>query len=133
MSPSKKPSRPAGQVALVGTGTGDPGLLAARVFQDKGNADAAKSSLAWVADNASDEGHKAVARLRLAAVLVGITAAFGLLTGVLLRAPLGQVLGLYAIGILINALPEELFFRGMLLPRLEKIFSNPLNALVISA
>lgn len=33
MSPTKKPSRPAGQVALVGTGTGDPGLLAARAVQ----------------------------------------------------------------------------------------------------
>lgn len=70
---------------------------------------------------------------KLAGILLGITAAFGLLTGVLGRAPLPEVLGLYAIGILINALPEELFFRGMLLPRLEKLFANPLNALVISA
>lgn len=46
------------------------GLLAARVFHDKGNADAAKSALAWVAENATDEGHQAVARLRLAALLV---------------------------------------------------------------
>lgn len=71
--------------------------------------------------------------LRLTAALVGITTAFGLLAGVLLRAPLGQVLALYATGIFINALPEELFFRGMLLPRLEKFFANPLNALVVSA
>ncbi|NLG97156.1 MAG: CPBP family intramembrane metalloprotease [Chloroflexi bacterium] len=70
---------------------------------------------------------------RLTAVLVGITAIFGLLIGVLLRAPLVQVVGLYGIGIFINALPEELFFRGLLLSRLEKFFSNPLNALVISA
>lgn len=70
---------------------------------------------------------------RLTAVLVGITAVFGLLTGVLLRTPLVQVVGLYGIGILINALPEELFFRGLLLSRLEKFSTNPLNALVISA
>ena len=70
---------------------------------------------------------------KLTGVLLGITAAFGLLTGVLTRAPLPEVLGLYLIGIFINALPEELFFRGMLLPRLEKMLANPLNALVISA
>jgi len=33
MSPTKKPSGPAGQVALVGAGTGDPGLLAVRAAQ----------------------------------------------------------------------------------------------------
>lgn len=70
---------------------------------------------------------------KLSGVLLGITAAFGLVTGVLTRAPLPEVLVLYGIGIFINALPEELFFRGMLLPRLEKLFANPLNALVISA
>ena len=46
------------------------GLLAASVFVDKGNPDAAKSALAWVADKAGDEGYQASARLRLAAVLV---------------------------------------------------------------
>lgn len=70
---------------------------------------------------------------KLAAILVGITALFGLLTGFLTRAPLVQVLALYGIGIFINALPEELYFRGLLLPRLEKVFTNPLNALVVSA
>lgn len=70
---------------------------------------------------------------KLTAVLVGITSALGLFSGVLTRAPLGQVAGLYAIGLLVNALPEELFFRGMLLPRLEKVLANPLNALVVSA
>ena len=70
---------------------------------------------------------------KLTGLLLAIPAAFGLLTGVLLRAPLPQVLGLYLIGIFINALPEELFFRGMLLSRLVKVFANPLNALVISA
>lgn len=46
------------------------GLLAAKVLVDKGNMDGAKSALVWVAESASDEGHQATARLRLAAVLV---------------------------------------------------------------
>lgn len=50
-----------------------------------------------------------------------------------LRAPLIEVLGLYGIGIFINALPEDVFFRALLLPRLERFFANPLNALVVSA
>ncbi len=70
---------------------------------------------------------------KLAATLVGITGAFGLLTGVLTRAPLVQVLVLYGVGILVNALPEELLFRGLLLRRLEAVLANPLNALVVSA
>jgi predicted negative regulator of RcsB-dependent stress response len=46
------------------------GLMAAKVAMDKGNADAAKAALTWVADKASDPGYQAVARLRLAGVLV---------------------------------------------------------------
>ena len=42
------------------------GLLAARVQFDKGQADAAKASLAWVADTASEDEYRSVARLRLA-------------------------------------------------------------------
>ena len=42
------------------------GLLAARVQFDKGQADAAKASLGWVADNASEDEYRSVARLRLA-------------------------------------------------------------------
>ncbi len=45
------------------------GLLAARVLMDKGNADAAKAALAWVADKSSDEGYQSIARLRLSAIL----------------------------------------------------------------
>ncbi len=45
------------------------GLLAAKQFQDKGNADSAKAALTWVAGNATDDSYKAIARLRLAAVL----------------------------------------------------------------
>ena len=70
---------------------------------------------------------------KLSAVLVSITAAAGLVTGFLFHVPLFQIPAFYIIGIFINALPEELFFRGFLLPRLEKFFSNPLNALVVSA
>jgi predicted negative regulator of RcsB-dependent stress response len=45
-------------------------LLGARTLMDKGKPDAARASLQWVAGNASDEGLQAVARLRLAALLV---------------------------------------------------------------
>ncbi len=46
------------------------GLMAARVQFDKGQADAAKASLGWVADNASEDEYRSVARLRLAGVLL---------------------------------------------------------------
>lgn len=46
------------------------GLLAAKVMVDAGNLDGAKDALAWVADKAGDDGLRAVASLRLAAVLV---------------------------------------------------------------
>ena len=42
------------------------GLLAAKVQFDKGQADAARASLAWVADNATEDEYRSVARLRLA-------------------------------------------------------------------
>ena len=45
-------------------------LLAAKVQADKGQADAALASLAWAADNGSDDGLKAVARLRAAGLLL---------------------------------------------------------------
>ena len=51
------------------TMTHQAGLLAARVQFDKGQADAAQASLAWVAEQGGDE-LAAVARLRLAALLV---------------------------------------------------------------
>ncbi len=46
------------------------GLLAAKVLAEKGNKDGAKAALAWVAEKSSDEGYQAVAKLRLAGVLV---------------------------------------------------------------
>lgn len=45
-------------------------LLAARVLQEQGKAEAAQAALEAVAKDASDEGYQAVARLRLAALLV---------------------------------------------------------------
>ena len=45
-------------------------LLAAKTYYDAGKADAAKAALAWVAEKSSDEGYQAVARLRLAGLLV---------------------------------------------------------------
>jgi predicted negative regulator of RcsB-dependent stress response len=46
------------------------GLLAAKTYYDKGNVDAAKSSLSWVAGKSADEGYQALAKLRLAGVLL---------------------------------------------------------------
>ena len=46
------------------------GLAAAKVQFEKGQADAAKASLGWVATNASEEEYRTVARLRLAALLL---------------------------------------------------------------
>ncbi len=45
-------------------------LLAARVYQDRGRPADAKTQLLWVIDKASDEGYQALARLRLAALLI---------------------------------------------------------------
>ncbi|MES2361045.1 MAG: tetratricopeptide repeat protein [Pseudomonadota bacterium] len=49
---------------------GQAGLLAARIYYDKGNADASKAALSWVADKASDEGYQSIAKLRLAGMLM---------------------------------------------------------------
>jgi predicted negative regulator of RcsB-dependent stress response len=46
------------------------GLLAARELQDKNKTDAAKAALTWVAEKGTDDSYKAVAKLRLAALLV---------------------------------------------------------------
>lgn len=73
----------AGDVALLERATADikdrfgrttfasqAALLAARVQDEKGNADAARASLRWVVDKGADDGYKAVARVRLAAALL---------------------------------------------------------------
>jgi len=46
------------------------GLLAAKLQYEKGQADAAKASLTWVAENAKEDEYRTVARLRLAGVLL---------------------------------------------------------------
>ena len=46
------------------------GLIVAKAQYDKGNVDAAKAALTWVAGNAADEGYQAVARLRLSGLLL---------------------------------------------------------------
>ncbi len=46
------------------------GLLAARLQYEKGQADAAKASLGWVAEHASEDEYRSIARLRLAGVLL---------------------------------------------------------------
>jgi predicted negative regulator of RcsB-dependent stress response len=45
-------------------------LLAAKFFVDKGNTQAAKDALLWVADKSPDEGYQALARLRVASLLL---------------------------------------------------------------
>jgi len=45
-------------------------LLAARVYHDKERKADAKTQLAWVIEQASDEGYRALARLRLAGLLM---------------------------------------------------------------
>ena len=46
------------------------GLLAAKTYYDKGNIDGAKAALGWVAGKSADEGYQAIAKLRLAGVLL---------------------------------------------------------------
>ena len=47
------------------------GLLAAKVEFEQGKVDEARASLAWVADNAREAEYRTIARLRLAALLLG--------------------------------------------------------------
>ena len=46
------------------------GLLAAKTYYEKGNTDAARAALTWVSEKASDEGYKAIAKLRVAGLLL---------------------------------------------------------------
>ena len=46
------------------------GLLVAKAHEDKGNTDGARAGLTWVAEKASDAGYQAIARLRLAGLLM---------------------------------------------------------------
>lgn len=47
--------------------------------------------------------------------------------------PFLETLALFGLQMLINGLPEELFCRGFLLPRLERVLKNPVNALVLTS
>lgn len=46
------------------------GLLAAKAYQDKGKPDASRAALAGVAEKSSDAAYQAIARLRMAALLI---------------------------------------------------------------
>ena len=50
--------------------TGQAGLLAAKTAADKGQLDAARTDLAWVAESASEGAYRTVARLRLGGILL---------------------------------------------------------------
>ena len=45
------------------------GLLVAKMYHEAGKVDSAKSALQWVASEASDDGYRAIAKLRLAGIL----------------------------------------------------------------
>ena len=46
------------------------GFALAKTMQEAGNLDAAKSALGWVAEQSTDAGYKAIAKLRLSSVLM---------------------------------------------------------------
>lgn len=46
------------------------GLLVAKQYYSAGNVEAAKAALGWVADKSSDPGYQAIAKLRLAGILM---------------------------------------------------------------
>jgi|GEM_PF-1454848 len=71
--------------------------------------------------------------LPLTLVLLGVTIILGLPTKILLQQPFDKIILTFFISIFINGLPEELIMRGYLLPRLEVVLKNPINALVITA
>ncbi len=52
------------------TQAGHAGLTLAKAMQDAGNASGAKDALVWVAEQSSDDGLKALAKLRLSSVLM---------------------------------------------------------------
>lgn len=52
------------------TQAGQAGLSVAKWMADAGNTDGAKAALGWVAESAGDDGYKALAKLRLAALLM---------------------------------------------------------------
>lgn len=70
---------------------------------------------------------------KLTFVLIALSVLLGIYEGLYKKADYKLLIVVYFIHIFINGLPEELFFRGFLLPRLEAVLNNSLNALVISS
>lgn len=73
---------------------------------------------------------------KLTLTLLAVMAFFGLFNmryTALYSTILPHTLELFVIQLFINGLPEELFFRGYLLPRLERALKSPVNALILSA
>lgn len=71
--------------------------------------------------------------LPLILILVLITVLLGLPNKVIFQHPFNIVITTYVASVFSNALSEELLYRGFLLPRLEAVLKNPINALIISA
>lgn len=71
--------------------------------------------------------------LPLILILLGITIVLGLPFKILFQQPFNKTILTFFIQVFINGLPEELVFRGYLLPRFETVLKNPINALVFVA
>lgn len=71
--------------------------------------------------------------MMLTGLLIGISIIWGLPFNIITAGPLHQLLIIYVVHIFINGLQEELFYRGFILPRLERLLKNPLAALVITS
>lgn len=69
--------------------------------------------------------------LPLIITLLGTTIILGLPFKILFQQPIHRTIITYFIMMFVNGLPEELIFRGYLLPRLESVLKNPINAMVI--
>lgn len=66
-------------------------------------------------------------------VLLGITIVLGLPFKILFKNSFYKTILTFFIMMFINGLPEELIYRGYILPRLEFVLKNSINALVIVA
>lgn len=71
--------------------------------------------------------------LPLILVLLGVTIILGLPFKILFQQPFYKIILTFFIEIFGIDLPEELIFRGYLLPHLEGVLKNSINALVITA
>lgn len=69
--------------------------------------------------------------LPLIGVLLVVTILLGIPSKIIFQQPFYETVSLYFISFFINGLPEELIFRGYLLPRFEVVLKNKISALVI--